>query len=135
LNRSYASRREVIEAIGNVMLASDAITRPYVDGMLRKEEIACTIVTDEVALPHGTRDVKDAVLRNALVVAPIPAGLEWAPGRRVRLAMGFAGASDQAHLRLMGALARVLADAAMVTRLKTATDLQQIADVLQELGR
>jgi mannitol/fructose-specific phosphotransferase system IIA component len=134
-NRTYGSRRDVIEAIGDVMLASAAITPPYVDGMLRKEEEGCTIVTTEVALPHGTHDVKHAVLRNAVVVVPIPDGIEWAAGRRVRLAIGFAGASDQAHLRLMGAVARVLSDEQMVTRLMSATRPQEIADVLEELER
>lgn len=133
LNRSYTSRREVIEAIGDVMLASVAITPAYVDGMLRKEEEGCTIVTAEVALPHGTHDVKHAVLRNALVIVPIPEGIEWAPGRQVRLAIGFAGMGDDAHLRLLGAVARVLSNAPLVTRLKAATEPDDLADLLREL--
>lgn len=135
LNRSYASRREVIEAIGDAMLASAAITPSYVEGMLRKEELGCTIVTAEVALPHGTHDVTHAVLRNAVVVVPIPEGVEWTAGRRVRLAIGFAGASDQAHMRLLGAVARVLSDEQTVTRLKAATRPHEVADVLRELER
>ena len=135
LNRSYASRRDVIVAIGDAMLASAAITPSYVDGMLRKEELGGTIVTAEVALPHGTHDVKHAVLRNAVVVVPIPEGIEWTPGRRVRLAIGVAGASDRAHLRLLGAVGRVLSDEQTVTRLKAATTPQDVADVLRELER
>lgn len=133
LNQSYASRREVIEAIGDVMLAVAAITPPYVDGMLRKEEQCGTIVTTEVALPHGTNDVKHAVLRNAVVVVPIPDGVEWTPGRRVRLAIGFAGTGDQAHIQLLGAVARVLSNDQIVTQLKTATTQQDLADFVREL--
>lgn len=132
--RAYGSRREVIEAIGDVLLAASAVTPAYVDGMLRKEEEASTVVTAEVALPHGTNDVKHAVLRNALVVAPIPDGVEWAPGQRVRLAIGFAGTGDQAHLRLLAAVARVLADERIVSRLKSATEPPEVADLLHQLA-
>src|SRR5687767_4990659 len=104
LNRSYASKREVIEAIGDLMVASAAVTAPYVEGMLRKEEQGSTVVTAEVALPHGTNDVKHAVRRNAVVIVPIPNGVEWAPGQRVRLAIGFAGAGDHEHLRVLAAV-------------------------------
>lgn len=134
LNRSYASRREVIEAIGDVLVASSAVTPAYVDGMLRKEEQGSTLVTAEVALPHGTNDVKHAVLRNALVIVPIPAGVEWAPGQCVRLAVGFAGVGDQAHLRLLAVVARVLSDEAMLSQLKTATEPGDLAGLLDRLA-
>lgn len=133
VNGSYASKREVIEAIGDVMVASAAVTTSYVEGMLRKEEQGSTVVTAEVALPHGTHDVRDAVLRNAVVVVPIPAGIEWAPGQRVRLAIGFAGTGDQAHLRLLGALARVLSDDETVARLKAATEPRDAAALVNAL--
>lgn len=133
LNRRFPSRRDVIEAIGDVLVASSAVTPAYVEGMLRKEEQGTTIVSAEVALPHGTNDVKYAVRRNALVVVPIPQGVEWAQGRRVRLAIGFAGTGDRAHLRLLAAVAQVLSDDRMVSRLTTATDRRDVADIVDHL--
>jgi PTS system mannitol-specific IIA component len=134
LNRSYASKRDVIEAIGEAMLGAAVVAPAYVDGMLRKEEQSSTIVTAEVALPHGTNDVRSAVLRNALVIAPIPDGVEWAPGQRVRLAIGFAGTGDQAHLRLVAGIARVLSDEQLVTQLKSATDARDVSEVLERIA-
>jgi mannitol/fructose-specific phosphotransferase system IIA component len=134
LNRSYASRREVIEAIGDVLVASAAVNPAYVDGMLRKEEQGSTVITAEVALPHGTRDVNNAVLRNALVIVPIPEGVEWAPGQYVRLAIGFAGVGDKAHLRLLAAVARALSDEEMLAQLKIATEAREVAGLLDRLA-
>jgi mannitol/fructose-specific phosphotransferase system IIA component len=125
--RDYPSKRAVIEAIGEVMIEVAAVTQPYVDGMLRKEVDASTMVTTEVALPHGTPDVRNAVLRNVLVVAPIPGGVEWLPGRDVRLAIGFAGTGDEAHLRLLATVARVLADDHLLARLKAGGDAPALA--------
>ena len=133
LNRSFASRREVIDAIGTVLLGSSSVTPAYVEGMHRKEEQGGTIVTAEVALPHGTSDVNHAVLRNAVVIVPIPHGIEWMPGRQVRLAIGFAGTGDQAHLRLIAALARALSDERLVSRLKRATEPGDVAGLVEHL--
>ena len=124
--RAYASKQEVIEAIGDLMVDVAAVTPAYVEGMLRKEHEANTIVTAGIALPHGTADVRAAVLRNVLVVATIPGGVEWKPGQQVSLAIGFAGTGDDAHLRLLGSVARVLADDALVSRLKDATDMPSL---------
>jgi mannitol/fructose-specific phosphotransferase system IIA component len=125
--RAYPSKRAVIEAIGEVMIEAAAVTQAYVEGMLRKEVDASTMVTAEVALPHGTPDVRSAVLRNVLVVAPIPAGVEWLPGRDVRLAIGFAGTADEAHLRLLSTVARVLGDDDLLARLKAGGDAPALA--------
>ena len=130
LRGSYASKRDVIQAIGDAMLAAGAVTPAYVEGMLRKEEQGSTMVMPEVALPHGTNDVRAEVRRNAVVVVPVPLGVEWAPGTRVRLAIGFAGTGAQGHLQLMGAIARALSNAQLLSRLKTATSEQDVAAVL-----
>jgi mannitol/fructose-specific phosphotransferase system IIA component len=120
--RAYSSKHAVIEAIGQAMVSASAVTPAYVQGMLEKEKEGNTIVTPEVALPHGTAEVRSSVLHNALVIAPIPDGVEWSPGHLVRLAIGFAGTGDAAHLRLMASVARVLADEELVSRLKRAGD-------------
>lgn len=125
--RAYGSKRAVIEAIGDVMIGAAAVTRAYVDGMLRKELEASTLVTAEVALPHGTADVRDEVLRNVLVIAPITGGVEWIPEMCVRLAIGFAGTGDEAHLWLLGSVARVLADDRLLEHLKAGDDTARLA--------
>jgi len=130
--RPYQSKRDVLAAIGDALVGLSAVTPAYVAGMFSKEEQAHTIVSAEVALPHGTAEVRGEVLRNAIVVAPIPHGVEWAPGRRVRLAIGFAGKGDGAHLRLMASVARVLADEGLLARLKSGRDIPA-ADALFEV--
>ena len=133
--RAYDSREAVIEAIGQVMIAAAAVTPAYVDGMRQKELQGSTMVTHEVALPHGTRDVRGAVLQNVLVIAPIAGGVEWVPQSDVRLAIGFAGTGDAAHLRLLGSVARVLSDAALLQRLKAGDARADLAALFSEATR
>lgn len=130
LNRSYASRRALIEEIGAVMVRAGAVTPAYIEGMLRKEEQGDTVVMPEVALPHGTHEVKSAVLRNVLVLVQIPGGVEWGANKTVRLAIGFAGTGDQAHLRLVSGIARLLTDPCLLERLKTSADADEVGRLL-----
>lgn len=125
--RPYPSKRAVIEAIGGVMIGAAAVEPAYVEGMLRKERDAATLVMEDVALPHGTADVRSTVLRNVLVIAPILGGVEWVADKRVRLAIGFAGTGDDEHLRLLGSVARVLADDLLRERLKAGGDTAGLA--------
>jgi mannitol/fructose-specific phosphotransferase system IIA component len=131
LNRSYASRDDVLGEIGAVMVSTGAVTPAYVEGMRRKEDQGCTTVLPDVALPHGTFDVRSEVRRNALVVVQVPAGVDWGNGRRVRLVIGFAGAGDNAHIRLLSNLARVLGNQHALATLKTTTDIDVARRLLE----
>lgn len=130
LGRRYTSKEEVLSAIGDVMLASGAVTPRYVAGMFEKEARFSTWVTDDVALPHGTNEVKREVLRDCMVLVQMPEGVEWGGGRRVRLAIGFAGRGDDQHVKLLKSLATVLQSSEELARLRETTDETEAMRIL-----
>jgi mannitol/fructose-specific phosphotransferase system IIA component len=130
LGRRYDTKEEVLRAIGDVMLASGAVLPRYVEGMLEKEARVSTWVTDDVALPHGTNEVKREVLRDCLVLVQLPDGVEWGAGRRVRLAFGFAGRGDDEHVRLLKRLATVLQSSEELARLRETSDEEEAMRIL-----
>jgi mannitol/fructose-specific phosphotransferase system IIA component len=130
LGRRFASKEEVLQAIGDVMLASGAVSRRYVEGMFEKEARVSTWITDDVALPHGTNEVKREVLKDCLVLVQIPEGIEWGAGRRVRLAFGFAGRGDDRHVRMLKVLATVLQSGAELARLRETRDEAEAIRIL-----
>jgi mannitol/fructose-specific phosphotransferase system IIA component len=132
LGQEHSSKHSVIQAIGDIMMASGDVTPRYVEGMFRKEEQFNTCITEGVALPHGTNDVKDAVLRSSVVFVQMPGGTDWGDGKRVYLAIGVAGRGDEQHLQLLGALARVLQDGASVASLRTAKDKEEVIAILKK---
>lgn len=131
LGRRYASKAEVLRAIGEVMLASGAVNPRYVEGMFEKEARFSTWVTDDVALPHGTSEVKREVLRDCMVLVQMPDGIEWGGGRRVRLAIGFAGRGDDRHVRLLKVLATVLQSTEELARLRETSDVAEAMRILE----
>jgi mannitol/fructose-specific phosphotransferase system IIA component len=130
LNQEYASKRDVIEAIGGVMVACGEVTPRYAEGMLRKEEMFSTWITEGVALPHGTNDVKSEVARNSVVLVQMPKGVDWGQGKTVHLAIGFAGRGDDEHVRLMTSIARVLQDGELMSRLRSVGDKSEVVRLL-----
>lgn len=135
LNQEFSSKRDVIQAIGSIMVACGEVTPRYVEGMFRKEEMFSTWITEGVALPHGTNDVKSEVARNSVVVVQIPKGIHWGQGKIVHLAIGFAGRGDDEHVRLMTAIARILQDKTLMSRLRIAGDEAEVVRLLSNDGK
>ncbi len=131
LGRRPASREEAVRAIGKVMVAAGEVTARYVEGMIEKEALHGTWITDGVALPHGTNEVKSEIRKSSVVVLQMPEGVEWGGGRMVYLAFGLAGKGDE-HLHLLAGLAAVLERREMVERMIQATNAEDVIAILTE---
>jgi len=132
LGRSFSSKEDVVRAIGEIMVASGAVTPRYIEGMLLREEKFSTWITEGVALPHGANEVKDEVLRSTLVLVQIPGGVDWGGGKTVHLVIGLAGVGGDQHVKMLSTIARVLQDRSRVDRLKGAADREEVVRILQE---
>ncbi len=135
LNRTFASKQEVIRAIGEIMVRCGEVTPRYVLGMLEKEDQYSTWITEGVALPHGTNEVKSEVLRNSMVVAQIPGGVEWGDGKTVHVAIGLAGTGNQEHLKVLAALAEVLQHPPNVERLRWSDSEEEMIGIIAAEGQ
>lgn len=129
LGRRPSSREEAVRAIGEVMVAAGEVTARYVEGMIQKEALHGTWITDGVALPHGTNEVKSEIRKSSVVVLQMPEGVEWGGGRMVYLAFGLAGRGEE-HLHLLAGLAAVLENRELVERMIHATNAQDVIAIL-----
>jgi mannitol/fructose-specific phosphotransferase system IIA component len=134
LDQQLSSKPDVLRVIGDVMLASGAVTERYVLGMFQKEAQYGTWVTEGIAMPHGTNEVKSEVLRNTLVLVQMPKGVDWGKGRIVHLAIGFAGKGDDQHMQLLGSLAGILQQQELVDRLIKTQDKDEALAILNQHG-
>ena len=131
LGRHPATREDAVRTIGELMVAAGEVTRGYLDGMLEKEARHGTWITEGVALPHGTNEVKAEVRRSSVVVLQMPKGVDWGNGRTVYLAFGLAGKGNE-HLHLLAGLAAVLEKRELVERMTHTTDARDIFAILSE---
>jgi phosphotransferase system HPr (HPr) family protein len=127
-----ADRADAIRRVGAILVSAGLVTEGYVDAMLAREEIISTYLGNGIALPHGTNEAQDTILRTGLAVAQFPEGVPWGD-EPARLVIGLAARSEE-HIPVMAQLASVLGDAALCERLATTTDANEIHRVLMSEG-
>lgn len=134
LGRRFESKEDAIRAIGEVMVEAGDVTPRYVEGMIEKEAQFSTWITEGVALPHGTNEVKGEVAQSSIVVMQIPEGVQWGQGRLVYLAIGLAGKGDGQHLKLLASLAGILQCSENLDRLRRTMDKEEAIQILTGQG-
>jgi len=125
---SAVDRSDAIRRVGALLVAGGVVTEGYVDAMLAREEIISTYLGNGIALPHGTSESQDTILRTGLAVAQFPAGVPWGD-EPARLVIGLAARSEE-HIAVMSQLASVLGDAELCARLASTADAEEIHRVL-----
>ena len=122
-------KEEAIRRAGELLVAGGYARPEYVDAMLRREELATTCLGMGLAIPHGTSDAKERVLRSGIVVLQYPDGVDF-DGEKAHLIEGIAGVGDE-HLEILARLSASFEDEELLQRLMTATDPQVIYDALK----
>ncbi len=129
LGQSYQSKQQAIQSLAN-QLAEQGLVKPaYVDGMLNREQQNSTFLGSGIAIPHGTTDTRDQVIKTGVTVQHFPNGVDWGDGNVAYLAIGIAAKSDE-HLGILKQLTKVLSADGVEAQLKQATSAEQIIALL-----
>ena len=123
------SKEEAIRRAGNLLVAGGYVDAPYVEAMLRREELTSTYMGMGLAIPHGTSEAKAAVRHSGIVVLQYPDGVDFGD-EKARLVVGIAGVGDE-HLDLLAKIAGALDDPEVLEALSTTPDAAQIYEVLK----
>ena len=110
---------DAIRQAGAALESAGAVDPTYTEAMLERERSVSTYVGEGVAVPHGTLAAQQTVVRDALVLLRIPAGLDWG-GETVHVVVGLA-ARGRGHIGLLSRLAAVVLDPARSAALRDAT--------------
>jgi phosphotransferase system HPr (HPr) family protein len=113
-----------IDLVGSILVAQGCATNDYVVQMREREKIVSTYLGNGIALPHGTNESKNSVLRTGLAVAQFPEGVLWGD-ERAHLVIGLAATSEE-HLQVLARLATILGDEELCRRLGSSLDAAEI---------
>ncbi|WP_026117359.1 PTS sugar transporter subunit IIA [Nocardiopsis alkaliphila] len=128
LGRTARDRADAIDQCGHLLVESGAVEPGYVRAMHEREASIPTFMGEGVAIPHGTDASRALVRRTALAIVQFPEGVDW-DGPTVHVAIAIA-ASGEEHLKVLSSLAGVLADPERAARLRSATDPEEVLELL-----
>ncbi|MDF2914671.1 MAG: bifunctional fructose transporter subunit IIA/HPr protein [Pantoea agglomerans] len=117
---SAQNKEEAIRQVAAALTAAGNVTEGYVNGMLAREQQTSTFLGNGIAIPHGTTDTRDLVLKTGVQVFQFPQGIAWGDDQTAYVAIGIAAKSDE-HLALLRQLTHVLSDDTIAEQLKTAS--------------
>lgn len=123
------NKEEAILQIAAALAQAGNVAGGYVDGMLAREQQTSTFLGNGIAIPHGTTDTRDQVLKTGVQVFQFPQGVTWGEGQVAYVAIGIAASSDE-HLGLLRQLTHVLSDDSVAEQLKSATTAEELRALL-----
>ncbi|ELC2768310.1 fused PTS fructose transporter subunit IIA/HPr protein [Salmonella enterica] len=123
------NKEEAIRQIAAALAQAGNVAGGYVDGMLAREQQTSTFLGNGIAIPHGTTDTRDQVLKTGVQVFQFPQGVIWGEGQVAYVAIGIAASSDE-HLGLLRQLTHVLSDDSVAGQLKSATTAEELRALL-----
>ena len=109
LAASADNKQSAIKQVAAALTDAGYVKDGYVQGMLNREEQAPTYLGNGIAIPHGTTDTRDQVLKTGVAVFQFPEGINWGDDQIAYVIIGIAAKSNE-HLTLLRQLTRVLSD-------------------------
>ena len=93
LGAAAADKQEAIRQVAAALTDAGCVSAGYVDGMLQRELQTSTYLGNGIAIPHGTTDTRDLVLKTGVQVFQFPQGIAWGEGQTAYVAIGIAARS------------------------------------------
>ncbi len=117
IHAGSATRDQAMREAADILEAAGAVTDAYYDAMQQREQTVSTYMGNELAIPHGTNETKDAILESSLSVVRYDGGVDW-DGEPVTFVIGIAGRGDE-HLEILSQIAILFSEEDDVARLKS----------------
>ncbi|TDB54240.1 fused PTS fructose transporter subunit IIA/HPr protein [Photorhabdus khanii] len=128
------SKEDAIRQVAAMLAANGNVSDAYVDGMLQREKQISTYLGNGIAIPHGTINTRDLVLKTDVQVFHFPQGVEWDKGAMCYVVIGIAARSDE-HLSLLRQLAHLLSDDRIAGQLKEIDSAKELRSLLMGEGQ
>jgi len=127
VNAQVTGKPEAIRLAGQLLVDAGYITPAYVDSLLRREQVANTLLGSGVAIPHGMIEDRQQILHTGVAVVQVRAGIDWKDGERAHLIVAIAAQSDQ-HITLLRRLTRMMQQPGCIELLAATAPVAEVQD-------
>ncbi|MEL7885226.1 PTS mannitol transporter subunit IICBA [Serratia marcescens] len=131
LNLQASDKEQAIRFAGEQLVEGGYVEPEYVPAMLEREKLTSTYLGESIAVPHGTIEAKDRVLRTGVVFCQYPQGVRFGDEEDevARLVIGIAARNNE-HIQVITSLTNALDDESVIERLANTTSVQEVLDLL-----
>ncbi|MDD7945138.1 PTS sugar transporter subunit IIA [Microbacterium sp. NE2HP2] len=133
IHSGSATREQAMKEAADLLESAGAVTSAYFDAMQQREQTVSTYMGNELAIPHGTNETKDAILDSALSFVRYDGGVDWG-GEPVSFVVGIAGKGDE-HLDILSQIALLFSEEDDVARLKAARTPDELYALLASVNQ
>jgi PTS system mannitol-specific IIC component len=131
LNLHATDKEQAIRFAGEQLVKGGYVEPEYVAAMLEREKLTSTYLGESIAVPHGTIEAKDRVLRTGVVFCQYPHGVRFGDEEDevARLVIGIAARNNE-HIQVITSLTNALDDDTVIERLANTTSVQEVLELL-----
>lgn len=132
LGRKAATKEEAIRFAGEQLVKGGYVEPEYVQAMLDREKLTSTYLGESIAVPHGTLEAKDRVLKTGVVFCQYPEGVRFGEDEDdvARLVIGIAARNNE-HIHVITSLTNALDDESVIERLTRTTSVEEVLALLK----
>ena len=132
LGRKAATKEEAIRFAGEQLVKGGYVEPEYVQAMLDREKLTSTYLGESIAVPHGTIEAKDRVLKTGVVFCQYPEGIRFGEDEDdvARLVIGIAARNNE-HIHVITSLTNALDDESVIERLTRTTSVEEVLALLK----
>ena len=132
LHGTATTPAEAIDEVGRMLVQTGAVTSDYVAFMHDREATVSTYMGNFLAIPHGTNEGKDTILKSALSFVRYDNPIDWG-GNEVRFVVGIAG-KDGGHMEVLSSIAIVFSEDDDVAKLLAAETPAEVMEILGDVN-
>ncbi|QNS01737.1 MAG: PTS mannitol transporter subunit IICBA [Buchnera aphidicola (Pentalonia nigronervosa)] len=131
LNQIAENKEEAIKIVGKHLVKQGYVTYNYIDSMLEREKISSTWLGESIALPHGTIESKNFILKTGIMFCQFPKGIRF--GENINdiayLIIGIAAKNNE-HVKIVSNLTNALDNKDIIKKLSTTKNIQEVLSLL-----
>ncbi|QJF15552.1 PTS mannitol transporter subunit IICBA [Phytobacter diazotrophicus] len=132
LGRTASNKEEAIRFAGEQLVKGGYVQPGYVEAMLEREKLTPTYLGESIAVPHGTVEAKDRVLKTGVVFCQYPQGVRFGEEEDdiARLVIGIAARNNE-HIQVITSLTNALDDETVIERLANTNSVEEVLALLK----
>ncbi|KGQ69454.1 PTS system mannitol-specific transporter subunit IICBA [Chelonobacter oris] len=132
LGLKAATKEEAIRFAGEQLVKAGFAKPDYVPAMFEREKLVSTYLGEGVAVPHGTIEAKDQVIKTGIVFCQYPDGVRFTDEEDgvAKLVIGIAAKNNE-HIAVVTSITSALDSEESIELLTTTDDVEQVLKLLK----